>query len=67
MARSIEEAGLELLTYYDFPKTMSSFGTEAAAVTLLYRLVAFGQIVLRRIDGHEQLPAFLAKEWSQAV
>jgi putative transposase len=48
-------------------KTQASFGTEAAAMTLLYGLVAFGQIVLRRIDGHEQLPAFLAKEWSQAA
>jgi putative transposase len=91
VARSIEEAGLELLTVYDFPKAMwkslrttnslenlnrdfrrrtktqASFGTEAAAITLLYGLVAFGQIMLRRIDGHEQLPAFLAKEWCQAA
>jgi transposase-like protein len=91
VARSIEEAGLDLLTFYEFPKTMwkslrttntlenlnrefrrrtktqASFGTEAAAVTLLYGLVAFGQIVWRRIDGHAQLPAFLAKEWSQAA
>lgn len=42
-------------------KTQASFGTEAAAITLLYGLFAFGQIVLRRIDGHEHLPAFLAK------
>ena len=48
-------------------KTQASFGTEAAALTLLYGLVAFGQIVLRRIDGHERLPEFLAKEWSQAA
>lgn len=91
VARSIEEAGLDLLTFYDFPKVMwkslrttntlenlnrefrrrtktqASFATEAAAITLLYGLVAFGQIALRRIDGHEQLPAFLAKEWSQAA
>jgi putative transposase len=91
VARSLEEAGLDLLTFYAFPKTIwkslrttnalenlnrefrrrtktqASFGTEAAAITLLYGLVAFGQIVLRRIDGHEQLPAFLAKEWSQAA
>jgi putative transposase len=91
VTRSIEETGLDLLTFYDFPKAMwkslrttntlenlnrefrrrtktqASFGTEAAAITLLYGLVAFGQIVLRRIDGHEQLPAFLAKEWSQAA
>ena len=35
--------------------------TCAAAITLVYGLVAFGQIVLRRIDGSEQRPAFLAK------
>jgi hypothetical protein len=34
---------------------------------LLYGLVAFGQILLRRVDGHDQLPAFLAKEWSDAA
>ena len=91
VTRSIEETGLDLLTFYDFTKAMwkslrttntlenlnrefrrrtktqASFGTEAAAITLLYGLVAFGQIVLRRIDGHEHLPAFLAKEWSQAA
>lgn len=91
VARSLDEAGLDLLTFYEFPKTMwkslrttntlenlnrefrrrtktqASFGTEAAALTLLYGLVAFGQIVLRRIDGHERFPAFLATEWSQAA
>jgi hypothetical protein len=30
-------------------------------------LVSSGQIVLRCIDGHEQLPTFLAKEWSHAA
>ena len=91
VVRSIEEAGLDLLTFYDFPKSMwkslrttntlenlnrefrrrtktqASFSTEAAAVTLLFGLVAFGQIVLRRVDGHAQLAAFLAKEWSQVA
>lgn len=33
-------------------KTQASFGTETAAVTLLYGLVAFGQIRMRKIDGH---------------
>jgi hypothetical protein len=47
--------------------TQASFRTEAAAITLLYWFVAFGQVVLRRIAGHEQLPTFLAKEWSQAA
>jgi putative transposase len=91
VARSIEEAGFDLLSFYDLPKAMwkslrtantlenlnrefrrrtktqASFGTEAAALTLLYGLVAFGQIVLRRIDGHEQFAAFVAKEWSQVA
>lgn len=48
-------------------KTQASFGTEAAAITLLYGLIAFGQIGLRRVDGNHQLPAFLAKEWGQAA
>jgi putative transposase len=91
VARSIEEAGLDLLTFYDFPKAMwkslrttntlenlnrefrrrtktqASFSTEAAAVSLLFGLVAFGQIALRRIDGHARLAAFLAKESSDAA
>ena len=91
VARSLEEAGVDLLTFYACPKatwtslrtanalenlnrefrrrtkTQASFGTEAAAITLLHGLVAFGQIVLRRIAGHEQLPAFLAKERSNAA
>jgi hypothetical protein len=36
-------------------------------VALLYALVVFDQIVLRRIDGHKRLAAFLAKEWSNAA
>ena len=91
VARSLEEAGLDLLTFYAFPKTMwkslrttnalenlnrefrrrtktqGSFSTEAAAVTLFFGLVAFAQIVLRKMDGYNELPAFLAKEWSQAA
>ena len=86
VATSLEEAGLELLAFYDFPKatwksirttntietlnrefrrrtkTQASFSTEDAALTVLYGLVAFGQIQLRKIDGHTQLPSFLAKE-----
>lgn len=91
VARSIEEAGLDLLTFYQFPKSMwkslrttnrlenlnrefrrrtktqASFSTDAPAVTLLFGLVAFGQIVLRRIDGHAQPIAALAKEWSHVA
>lgn len=92
VARSLEEAGLELLTFYRFPKAMwkslrttnslenlnrefrrrtktqASFGTEAAALTVLFGLVAVGQIVFRKIDGHQELAAFLVTEqWSQAA
>lgn len=41
-------------------KTQGSFSTEQAALTLLYGLVAFGQINLRRIDGHRELRSMLA-------
>jgi putative transposase len=91
VAKSLEEAGLELLTFYDFPKAMwkslrttntlenlnrefrrrtktqASFGTEDAALTVLYGLVAFGQIQLRKIDGHNQLLVFVAKEWQKVA
>lgn len=80
VARSLEEAGTKLLTFYEFPhamwkslrttnpienlnrefrrrtKTQASFPGEEAAVTLLFGLVAFGQIKLRRIDGYQHLP-----------
>jgi len=36
-------------------KTQASFSTEEAAVTLLYGLVAFGQIELRRVCGYRHL------------
>lgn len=36
-------------------KTQGSFPTEDCALVLLYSLVASGQIVLRRLDGHDQL------------
>jgi putative transposase len=36
-------------------KTQGSFSSEQAAVTLLYALVAFGQIKTRRIDGHQHV------------
>lgn len=91
VARSIEEAGLELLTFYAFPKAMwralrttnplenlnrefrrrtktqASFGGEAAALTLLYGLVAFGQIRMHKIDGHRELEALVAKRNVQAA
>jgi transposase-like protein len=88
VARSLEEAGEQLLTFYEFPrsmwkalrstnalenlqrefrrrtKTQASFATEQAALTLLYGLVAFGQIQLRKIDGYRDLPAFVGKQAS---
>jgi transposase-like protein len=81
VARSLEEAGTELLTFFEFPKSMwrslrttnplenlnrefrrrtktqASFGTEQAALTLLYGLVAFGQIRFHKIDGHQHVAA----------
>jgi transposase-like protein len=84
VARSLEEAGTKLLTFYEFPramwkslrttnpienlnrefrrrtKTQASFPNEQAAATLLFGLVAFGQITLRRIDGYQHLPRILA-------
>ncbi|MDD5707973.1 MAG: IS256 family transposase [Kiritimatiellae bacterium] len=91
VARSLEEAGIELLTFYEFPKAMwkslrttnalenlnrefrrrtktqGSFATEPAAVTLLYGLVAFGQIKLRKIDGHKAMKGLLEKGWTTAA
>jgi len=48
-------------------KTQASFSTEQAAVTLLYGLVAFGQIRLRRIDGHRHLRTLERKLLNQAA
>ena len=83
VARSLEEAGADLLTFYRFPKplwkglrttnslenlnrefrrrtkTQGSFSTEASALTLLYGLVAFGQITMRRITGHQHVASML--------
>lgn len=91
VARSLEEAGQELLTFYEFPKAMwrslrttnplenlnrefrrrtktqASFSQEASAVTLLYGLVAFGQISMHKINGHRELKALVAKMNTQAA
>ncbi len=91
VARSLQEAGLTLLTFYQFPrpmwktlrttnalenlnrefrrrtKTQGSFSTEAAGVTLLWSLVAFGQIRMRRIDGYKDLPLIIAQSESTAA
>lgn len=40
----------------------------ASALTVLFGLVAVGQISFRKVDGHPELAAFLVNEhWSQAV
>lgn len=86
VARSLEEAGVALLTFYEFPKpmwktlrttnplenlnrefrrrtkTQGSFSTEAAAVTLLWGLIAFGQIRMRRIDGYQHLSSIIDQQ-----
>jgi transposase-like protein len=91
VARSLKEAGEQLLTFYEFPKglwkslrttnslenlnrefrrrtkTQASFSTEEAALTLLWGLVAFGQIRMRKIDGYRSLPALLASAWESAA
>ena len=91
VARSLEEAGEQLLTFYDFPKplwralrttnslenlnrefrrrtkTQGSFSSEEAGLTLLYGLVAFGQIRLRKINGHPHVAGLLGKRQKAAA
>lgn len=90
VARSLEEAGERLLTFYDFPKAMwtalrstnalenlnrefrrrtktqAAFTNEPAALTLLWGLVAFGQIKLNKIAGYRHLPSVL-NTWTEAA
>ncbi|MFQ5931993.1 MAG: IS256 family transposase [Nitrospiraceae bacterium] len=47
-------------------KTQASFSTEDAAVTLLFGLVASGQIQLRRIVGYKKMPEVL-ESWNKAA
>jgi transposase-like protein len=91
VARSLEEAGEHLLTFYEFPKplwrvlrttnslenlnrefrrrtkTQGSFSSEEAGLTLLYGLVAFGQIRLRKINGHPHVAVLLGKRQETAA
>jgi len=91
VAKSLLEAGDELLTYFSFPKairkslrstnslenlnrefrrrtkTQASFPNEDAAVTLLYGLIAFGQIRMRKIDGHQTLADLIRRQADQAA
>ena len=48
-------------------KTQAAFGTEDAALIVVYGLVAFGHTQLHKIDGHQHLPSFLAKEWQKVA
>jgi len=91
VARSLEEAGENLLTFYAFPKpmwralrttnsienlnrefrrrtkTQASFPSEDSAVTLLYGLVAFGQIVMRRLNGYRHVLESLTPKTQSAA
>jgi transposase-like protein len=91
VARSLEEAGSELLTFYEFPKplwrslrttnslenlnrefrrrtkTQASFSTELAGVTLLYGLVAFGQIRFHKIDGYQHVSSLIRLKETNAA
>jgi transposase-like protein len=48
-------------------KTQGSFSTEAAAVNLLWALVAFDQIKLRRIVGHQDLHRISSQQQQSAA
>ena len=39
----------------------------AAAITLLYGLIAFGQIRMRKIDGHRTLADLIKRQVDQAA
>lgn len=91
VAKSLEEAGTELLTFYEFPKSMwrslrttnplenlnrefrrrtktqASFATEEAALTLLYGLVAFGQIRFHKINGYRHIPSMIRSQETNAA
>lgn len=91
VARSLAEAGEQLLTFYRFPKgmwkslrttnslenlnrefrrrtkTQGSFPTDEAALTLLFGLVASGQIMFRRITGYQHVPKLLRAQQERAA
>ena len=90
-AKSLLEAGDDLLSYFAFPKAMrkslrstnalenlnrefrrrtktqASFSNEQGAVTLLYGLIAFGQIRMRKINGHQSLADLIQRQADQAA
>lgn len=91
VAKSLEEAGEDLLTFTKYPKsqwsvlrtsnhierlnlelrrrtkTQGSFPTEQAALTLLWGLVAFGQVEMRRIRGYKDMPQVTSETLSHAA
>ena len=91
VGRWLEEAGTELLTFYEFPKSMwrslrttnalenlnrefrrrtktqASFSTEEVGLTLLYGLVAFGQIQFHKINGYRQVASLLPSQEANAA
>jgi hypothetical protein len=48
-------------------KTQGLLPTEAAALILLFSLVARGQIKLRKIDGHTTMAAVISKRLRPAA
>ena len=48
-------------------KTQASFPNEDAAVTLLYGLIAFGQIRMRKVNGHQTLADLIQRQADQAA
>jgi putative transposase len=48
-------------------KTQGSFRDETSALVLLWGLVAFGQIVLRKIDGWKDMARTMKIAWKQAA
>jgi transposase-like protein len=48
-------------------KTQASFPNEQGAITLLYGLIAFGQIRMRKINGHQSLADLMQRQADQAA
>lgn len=91
VARSLDEAGDDLITYVRFPKsqwsvlrttnhlerlngeyrrrtkTQGSFATDQSALTLLWGLVASGQVKLYKIKGAKDMPIVNKTNLSQAA
>jgi len=44
-----------------------SFSSEASALTLLFGLIAFGRIRMRRIDGHQHVSSIITSDELEAA